>query len=166
MSSFASRTMQKLYSARLLAEHLEALEQQDELVRPAFKVAHLEAVLFQLQGAFQSLLYEIAETARISGGEWHSVEDLQQEAEKLDKHLPQLNVLKELQADSYGWLSQFQKRYQDVWLPVSAPVQQQTSGADLIGTAPEELSEINQINSWIDNMQALIRDLRQTMQEF
>jgi len=170
MPSFASRTMQKLYSARLLAEHLNALEQQDELVRSAFRMAHTEAVLFQMQGALQSLLYEIAEAARLPQGEWLTIEDLQQAADEHERCLPQLNILLELQNDSFSWLNQFQKRYQSCWLPerqsTDKDVHVASQAANLISTAPEEVSEIEQLKLWLTNMQALVNDLRQTMQEF
>lgn len=171
MSSFASRTMQKLFAARLLLDRLGDADQQDELIQHSFKAAHVDAVLFHLQGALQSLLYEIAETARMPAGQWHSLEDLHQAAEDNERFLPQLNVLLELQNDSFSWFSQFQKRYQACWLPDVQP------GADskgvktvdsnsLIALSEDSISDQQQLQLWLDSMQALVRDLRQTMQEY
>jgi len=169
MASFASRTMQKLFSARLLLEHLADADNQDELVRPAFKTAHIEAVLFQMQGAFQSLLYEIAETARLPKGEWHNSQDLQAAAEQHERFLPQLNILLELENDSFSWLSQFQQRYKSCWLPeyqVVTEVKEQAATASLISVANDAISDQQQLTLWLESMQALIKDLRLTMQEF
>ncbi|OPX56986.1 hypothetical protein SAMN02745127_00819 [Oceanospirillum multiglobuliferum] len=172
MASFASRTMQKLFAARILLKHLDQLSDQDELIQPAFKTAHIEAVVFQMQGALQALLYEIAEAARMPAGQWHSINELHQAALENERTLPQLNILIELQKDSFSWLSQFSRRYQACWLPDkqgAKEVHQQTpesSGAMMIAVADDSVSDQVQLNAWLDSMQALVKDLRLTMQEY
>lgn len=168
MASFASRTMQKLYSARLLLQHFDQVDQQDELVRPAFISAHADAVVFHLQGALQALLYEIAETARMPQGEWKTAADLQRAAEDQGRVIPHLNQILELEKDSFSWLSQLNRRYRDCWLPELKQVDtvNDTSAAQLIPLASDSVSEQQQLNSWLESLQAFIRDLRQTMQEF
>jgi len=168
MASFASRTMQKLYSARLLLQHFDQIDAQDELVRPAYASAHFEAVVFHLQGALQALLYEIAETARLPAGTWKTPSDLQQAAEKHGCVLPQLNRVLALEKDSFSWLSQLQKRYQACWLPEpskaqAAPV---NFNMDLISVVSDSTSDQQQLRLWLDHMHAFVDDLRQTMQEF
>jgi len=161
--------MQKLYSARLLLQHLDQLDQQNDLVRPAYATAHGEAVVFHLQGALQALLYEIAETARMPVGNWRSVGDLQAAAQSQNRVLPQLDRLVQLERESFSWLSQLNRRYQACWLPEigkaeSAPAEM--SGAQLISVSQDTSSDQQQLNLWLDNLQGLITDLRQTMQEF
>lgn len=170
MASFASRTLQKLYSARLLLQHFDQLDQQDELVRPAYSTAHVEAVVFHLQGAVQALLYEIAETARMPVGHWRCAADLQAAAERQGRVLPQLNRLLELENESFSWLSQLNRRYQACWLPETSKADtaasKETSGAQLIAVAQDGASDQQQLNLWLESLQVLIADLRQTMQEF
>lgn len=172
MASFASRTMQKLFAARILLKQLSQMRDQDELVQPAFKTAHIEAVLFQMQGALQALLYEIAETARMPAGQWYCIEDLQQAAQANDRVLPQLNVLIELQKDSFSWLSQFNRRYQACWLPEKQGVKEvrqqapESSNSMMIAVSNDAVSDQIQLNAWLDSMQALVKDLRLTMQEY
>lgn len=170
MASFASRTMQKLFAARLLLKHLDQLDEQDELIQPAFKTAHIEAVLFQMQGALQALLYEIAETARMPAGQWYRIEDLVLAAEESQRVLPQLNRLVALKNDSFSWLSQFERRYQACWLPEKTGVkevrQQAPESAMMIAVSDDAASDQVQLNAWLDSMQALVKDLRLTMQEY
>ncbi len=167
MASFASRTMQKLYSARLLLQHFDQVDQQDDLIRPAFVSAHADAVVFHLQGAVQALLYEIAETARLPQGEWKTAADLQRAAEEQGRVIPHLNRILELEKDSFSWLSQLNRRYRACWLPERKQVETVTdSAAQLIPLASDSVSEQQQLNSWLESLQVFIRDLRQTMQEF
>ena len=169
MASAASRTMQKLYSARLLLQHFDNADQQDECIRPAYISAHTDAVVFHLQAAVQAFLYEIAETARLPQGVWFTASDLQTVAEAQGCVLPHLNRLLELEKDSFSWLSQLNRRYQACWLPEkssTARPEVAEAGAQLIALTEDPVSEQQQLNAWLEQLQAFIRDLRQTMQEF
>ena len=168
MASAASRTLQKLYSARLLLQHFEQADQQDELVRAAYIAAHSDAVVFHLQGALQALLYEIAETARLPEGVWMSAAELKQSAESQGRVLPQLNRILELENDSFSWLSQLNRRYRACWLPQAAvrDVEPAESAAQLIPVARPSDSDREQLVLWLEQLQQLIQELRQTMQEF
>lgn len=168
MASFASRTMQKMYSAKLVLKHFDGIDQQDELVRPAFATAHAEAVVFHLQGALQSLIYEIAETARMPKGTWRTAADLQASAEAEGRVIPHLNRILELEKDSFSWLSQLNRRYQACWLPERPKAEPAMPDSDLplISVAKETASDQQQLTLWLESMQAFITDLRQTMQEF
>ena len=168
MASVASRTMQKLYSARLLLQHFDQVDQQDEFIRPAYISAHADAVVFHLQGAMQALLYEIAETARLPQGEWKTAADLQQAADEQGCVIPHLNRILELEKDSFSWLSQLNRRYRDCWLPELKQVAaiEESAVATLIPLASDFVSDQQQLISWLESMQLFINDLRQTMQEF
>ncbi len=168
MVSMASRTMQKLYSARLLLQHFDQVDHQDELIRPAYISAHADAVVFHLQGAMQALLYEIAETAQLPQGEWKTAADLRQAADVKGCVIPHLNRILALEKDSFSWLSQLNRRYRDCWLPElkQVDVVDPSLAAPLIPLARDSFSEQQQLISWLENMQSFINDLRQTMQEF
>ncbi len=168
MASIASRTMQKLYSAKLLLQHFDQVDQQDEFVRPAYISAHSDAVVFHLRGALQAFLYEIAETARLPQGEWETAADLQAAAEAQGRVIPHLNRILELEKDSFSWLSQLNRRYRACWLPELNQTENvvDASAPQLIPLASDSVSDQQQLQSWLEGLQAFINDLRQTMQEF
>ena len=114
MAQWLAHSNQKLYQARLLLEASEQMEEESQQpgsysdVPVAMISAMQESVLFQLVLAYQSYLHELADIAQYRD-EFYSLSQL---LENVTVATGEMTELKQLESDSFSWLSQLQLAFQ------------------------------------------------------
>ena len=161
---------QKRYFAAFYLEAIEKAEKDEHVLnRKALLAAHRESCLFHLVGAYEALIWEVAnlygETFRVG----MSLTQLLEAARESGKSIPELDRLLELESHQDGWLNRMMRawrRVQDVdpaaMTVAKAPV---NLNAIEVRVVAEE-DDLLQLSDWHGNLSELIEETRQTLQEW
>lgn len=107
MAQWLAHSNQKLYQTRLLLDALELAETSESTTLSLISALQ-ESVLFQLKLSYQSYLHEVAEIAQCRE-DFHSLNQL---FDLVTIATGEMTELKQLEMDSYSWLSQMLVAFQ------------------------------------------------------
>lgn len=161
---------QKRYFAAFYLEAIENADKDEHLLnRKALLAAHRESCLFHLMGAYEALIWEVAQSYGVTFRAGMPLQQLLTGAQEEGKSIPELDRLLQLQSQSGGWLNRMLKAWQRV--------QDVDPAATTVAKAPVNLNAIEvrvvaeeddllQLSDWHDNLRELIEETRQTMGEW
>lgn len=161
---------QKRYFAAFYLEAIENADKDERLLnRKALLAAHRESCLFHLMGAYEALIWEVAQSYGVTFRAGMPLQQLLNGAQEEGKSIPELDRLLQLQSQSGGWLHRMLKAWQRV--------QDVDPAATTVAKAPVNLNAIEvrvvaeeddllQLSDWHDNLRELIEETRQTMGEW
>lgn len=161
---------QKRYFAAFYLEAIENADKDERLLnRKALLAAHRESCLFHLMGAYEALIWEVAQSYGVTFRAGIPLQQLLTGAQEEGKSIPELDRLLQLQSQSGGWLNRMLKAWQRV--------QDVDPAATTVAKAPVNLNAIEvrvvaeeddllQLSDWHDNLRELIEETRQTMGEW
>jgi len=161
---------QKRYFAAFYLEAIENADKDERLLnRKAVLAAHRESCLFHLMGAYEALIWEVAQSYGVTFRAGMPLQQLLAEAQDEGKSIPELDRLLQLQSLPGGWLN----RMLQAW----HRVQDVDPAATTVAKAPVNLNAIEvrvvaeeddllQLSDWHDNLRELIEETRQTMGEW
>lgn len=161
---------QKRYFAAFYLEAIENADKDERLLnRKALLAAHRESCLFHLMGAYEALIWEVAQSYGVTFRAGMPLQQLLTGAQEEGKSIPELDRLLQLQSQSGGWLHRMLKAWQRV--------QDVDPAATTVAKAPVNLNAIEvrvvaeeddllQLSDWHDNLRELIEETRQTMGEW
>ncbi|NPU95134.1 MAG: hypothetical protein HPY82_24800 [Gammaproteobacteria bacterium] len=161
---------QKRYFAAFYLEAIENADKDERLLnRKALLAAHRESCLFHLMGAYEALIWEVAQSYGVTFRAGMPLQQLLTGAQEEGKSIPELDRLLQLQSQSGGWLNRMLKAWQRV--------QDVDPAATTVAKAPVNLNAIEvrvvaeeddllQLSDWHDNLRELIEETRQTMGEW
>ena len=161
---------QKRYFAAFYLEAIENADKDERLLnRKALLAAHRESCLFHLMGAYEALIWEVAQSYGVTFRAGMPLQQLLTGAQEEGKSIPELDRLLQLQSQSGGWLNRMLKAWQRV--------QDVDPAATTVAKVPVNLNAIEvrvvaeeddllQLSDWHDNLRELIEETRQTMGEW
>lgn len=161
---------QKRYFAAFYLEAIENADKDERLLnRKALLAAHRESCLFHLMGAYEALIWEVAQSYGVTFRAGMPLQQLLTGAQEEGKSIPELDRLLQLQSQSGGWLNGMLKAWQRV--------RDVDPAATTVAKAPVNLNAIEvrvvaeeddllQLSDWHDNLRELIEETRQTMGEW
>lgn len=161
---------QKRYFAAFYLEAIENADKDERLLnRKALLAAHRESCLFHLMGAYEALIWEVAQSYGVTFRAGMPLQQLLNGAQEEGKSIPELDRLLQLQSQPGGWLYRMLKAWQRV--------QDVDPAATTVAKAPVNLNAIEvrvvaeeddllQLSDWHDNLRELIEETRQTMGEW
>ena len=164
------KSNQRLYFAKIHLENLNELNSKENILhRKALYQAHKEAFLFQLYGAFEGLLWEIANTYDVTMQAGMGAEGLQRVCQQQERVCPEVDRLLDLSQREGHWLQAFLRDWRKA----------QTLDPHEFGTlvAPANLNSIeirrvddeentDQLNQWHREMGELINETRTILGEW
>lgn len=158
MSDWLGQTNQKLYQARLL---IDASEAESDVV--ALAKALQEGATFQLMLAYQAYLHELAELAQFRG----EILSLQQLIDDCNVPIGEMTELKQLEQDSFSWLSQLMQAFQQCAELNKGAARNGTTFNAIPATAiPMQAEQAdNSIRAWFEQLSDLIDCQRTNRQE-
>ena len=161
---------QKRYFAAFYLEAIENADKDERLLnRKALLAAHRESCLFHLMGAYEALIWEVAQSYGVTFRAGMPLQQLLEVAQGDGKSIPELDRLLQLQSLPGGWLNRMLQAWQRV--------QDVDPAATTVAKAPVNLNAIEvrvvaeeddllQLSDWHDNLRDLIEETRQTMGEW
>ena len=161
---------QKCYFAGFYLEAIEKAEKDESLLnRKAVLAAHRESCLFHLMGAYEALIWEVAQTYDEVFRVGDSLQSLLESVQLRDKNIPELEHLATLQSRAGSWLNQMVSQWHRI--------QDLDPTATTVAKAPVNLNaievrvsmdkdELVQLPDWHENLRNLIDEIRQTLGEW
>jgi len=167
----AGGTNQKLYFARVHLDEIRRAQEDDTLFNRKLVIgANTESALFHLYCAYQSLLWEIANTYDVTMESHLALVDLLAIFQKANKVSGELNQLGELERNPASWLSNMLlgwSRVQTLGVVkvrtvASAPA---TSAAITVCDVSEDVS-LQQLEQWHQELRMISEHFRGLLEEW
>lgn len=169
------RTNQKLYFARLQLDRLQAvLESRAAFSWEAEALSCREAAILHLHGAYLAFLQELVRFYKL-GGPLMTSEAVRQGMAAKGQVSPEITVLQRLEQEQGSWLAGLLRAHQECLIaPDQAPVavEEEENGSRAISVvvvaadAPLSAADVGNIQRWLQELTAIIRDFRREMQEW
>ena len=164
------KTNQKVYFAGFYLEALEKTEKDEQIVnRKALLAAHRESCLYHLVGAYEGLIWEVANTYDVPFAAGMALASVLEDLQRKDKAVPELEQLFELECLEGSWLNRMMhtwRRIQDLD-PAATSVAKAPVNLNAIEVRISmEEDELLQLPDWHDKLRLLIDEIRQTLAEW
>lgn len=169
------RTNQKLYFARLQLDRLQSLlEARAAFSWEAEALSCREAAILHLHGAYLAFLQELVRFYKLQGPLMTS-EAVRVAMAAKGQVSPEITVLQRLEQEHGSWLAQLLRAHHDCLIaPDAAPVavEEEDTGSRAISVVvvaadtPLSATDVDNLQRWLRELTAIIRDFRREMQEW
>lgn len=161
---------QKLYFAGFYLEALEKAENDAQLInRKAVLAAHRESCLYHLMGAYEGLLWEIANSYDIPFQAGQSLADLLAAQQEAGRAVPELEQISSLLTRPGNWLQRMISLWQRIQDPDPATTTVAKAPVNLnaieVRVSMEE-DDLMQLPDWHDKLRSLIEEIRERLGEW
>lgn len=169
------RTNQKLYFARLQLDRLQSLvEAKAAFSWEAEALSCREAAILHLHGAYLAFLQELVRFYKLQGP-LMTAEAVRAGMAAKGQVSPEITVLQRLEQEHGSWLAQLLRAHQDCLIaPDQAPVsvEEEDTASRAISVVvvaadtPLSAGDTANLQRWLQELTAIIRDFRREMQEW